>query len=93
MVRRDERTLRRTQGGGEVNGLQMKYFVLKPKGSDTYARASRCALEEYATVIAGENPVLARDIRNWIDQERNAAIAEETGRDRAGRMGERKDTP
>ncbi len=73
-----------------MTGLMMKYFVLKPKGSDPYAVASRCALEGYATAISGENPELAKDLRGWIDRERSAAIAEETGMDRAGRRGEQK---
>ena len=70
-----------------MSGLEMKYFVLKPKGTDPYARASRCALDAFATAIRGENDMLCDDIRKWVDNERNLAIAEETGKDRAGRCG------
>ena len=53
------------------DGLLMKYFVLKPSGNDVYAKASRYAMSIYAMAIEQENPVLARDLRNWIKSERN----------------------
>ena len=34
-----------------MNGLVMKYFVLKPKGTDVYALASRRAIAMYAETI------------------------------------------
>jgi len=46
-------------------GLLMKYFVLKPKGNDPYAKASREALLKYAEFIEGENPEMASDLRHW----------------------------
>lgn len=48
-----------------MNGLQMKYFVLKPKGDDVYAEASRAALRAYANHIAVENMELANDLWEW----------------------------
>lgn len=52
-----------------MDGLQMKYFVLKPRGSDPYAYASRAALVAYAEAIRSENSELARDLREWVLQE------------------------
>lgn len=65
---------RRAQGGGEVKGLQMKYFVLKPKGDGPYAEASRCAIYAYAQSIENENPELSRDLIEWWDRERKAVL-------------------
>lgn len=61
--------------GTEMTGLEMKYFVLKPKGGDAYAAASRKAMRTYATMIKQENPELAKELREWADSEqfRNAA--------------------
>ncbi|MDA3780460.1 MAG: hypothetical protein PF487_09635 [Bacteroidales bacterium] len=48
--------------------LKMKYFVLKPTGTDLYAGASRLAMLEYARVIEPENPELAKELREWVDR-------------------------
>jgi hypothetical protein len=53
-----------------MNGLEMKYFVLKPKGDDPYAAASRKAMEAYADAIKRENPRLARALISWVECER-----------------------
>lgn len=52
-----------------TKGLEMKYFVLKPKGHNPYAKASRAAMEAYAFQITEENPILASNIRAWIKKE------------------------
>ena len=52
-----------------MNGLLMKYFVLKPRGGNIYAKASRAALKAYADTVAGDNPELARDLKDWADKE------------------------
>jgi len=52
-----------------MSGLQMKYFVLKPKGDDIYAKASRTAMNRYAHVIRGENPELAQELTDWTIKE------------------------
>lgn len=52
-------------------GLEMRYFVLKPRGSTQHAVASREALETYADHIESTNPQLAADIRDWIQLEIN----------------------
>lgn len=52
-----------------MNGLQMKYFVLKPKGNDRYAEASRAAMNQYARLIEHENPQLAKELREWTQRE------------------------
>ena len=57
-------------------GLQMKYFVLEPKGADQYAIASRCAVWAYADAIRAENPELAADLMEWWDRETLEARAE-----------------
>jgi len=54
-----------------MNGLEMKYFVLKPRGSDAYAVASRAALESYASAICDANPNLSRELREWATSETN----------------------
>ena len=50
-------------------GLQMKYFVLKPKGQDEYAKASRAAMRQYARIIKETNMELADGLRDWADNE------------------------
>lgn len=50
-------------------GLKMKYFVLKPKGKDQYAVASRKALIAYADIISSENSLLAKELRDWVNKE------------------------
>ena len=57
-----------------MNGLQMKYFVLKPKGDDEYARASRLAMSAYADAIEQENAELAAELNAWTEKEAAAAI-------------------
>lgn len=50
-------------------GLKMKYFVLKPKGEDVYATASRRAMRQYAKHIKSDNPQFAHELRQWADAE------------------------
>jgi hypothetical protein len=50
-------------------GLEMKYFVLKPKGDDIYAEASRSAMRIYASTIQALNPGLAHDLMSWVSRE------------------------
>lgn len=56
------------------DGLKMRYFVLKPKGHDVYAEASRLAMEAYAAAIKADNPELSTSLRSWVTNERTAAI-------------------
>ena len=49
--------------------LRMKYFVLKPKGNDAYANASRIAMAAYAKAINDENPKLKQELVDWIFEE------------------------
>ena len=51
----------------DLDGLQMKYFVLNPEGSDAYAKASRFAMRAYASSIRETNPQMCDDIRVWVD--------------------------
>ncbi len=59
-----------------MNGLLMKYFVLKPKGFDLYAYASREAMRAYASIIFNENPELAKELREWASREMKIALGE-----------------
>ena len=49
-----------------MDGLRMKYFVLKPRGDDVYAYASREAMLTYAAIVQPINPELADDIKQWV---------------------------
>lgn len=60
-------------------GLIMKYFVLKPKGTDEYAEASRRAMYEYAKVIDNTNPLLAQELQHWANAEEVEALAVQKG--------------
>lgn len=47
-------------------GLQMKYFVLRPAGEDEYSVASREAMVAYAAAIRPTNAGLADDLMAWV---------------------------
>lgn len=55
--------------GKSTKGLEMKYFVLKPKGYNPYAKASRKAMLRYAEEIRIENPTLAKELKDWVLRE------------------------
>lgn len=55
-----------------VEGLYLKYFVLKPHGADVYAEASRRAILAYAEHIVDADPQLARQLRLWVEAEAHA---------------------
>lgn len=52
-----------------MDGLLMKYFVLKPKGADAYAAASRAAMYAYAKHIKAENAALSDQLIGWASRE------------------------
>jgi hypothetical protein len=52
-----------------MEGLKLKYFVLKPAGTTLHAYACREAMRVYANVIEQENPVFAKEIMEWVDHE------------------------
>jgi hypothetical protein len=53
---------RMADADGEAKiGLQMKYFVLKPKGEDVCAVASRRAMRAYALTVRRTNPQFAHN--------------------------------
>lgn len=54
--------------------LKMKYFVLKPKGNDVYAQASRKALRAYADFIVKYDSELADSLYKWARDEMNNAF-------------------
>lgn len=56
-----------------MSGLEMKYFVLKPRGLDAYAKASREALLTYAHLIYTTNPELSKDLQDWYCREKLVA--------------------
>ena len=63
------------------NGLDMKYFVLGPKSSDTvHAFASICAIIVYAVTIYSTSPERAQATYDWARdmlKERFPAVADE----------------
>jgi len=61
-----------------MQGLRMKYFVLKPEGVDEYAKASRKALAAYSNAIRDTNPVLASDLVLWIEHIENSLNTKES---------------
>ena len=60
-----------------MDGLMLKYFVLKPKGDTVYAQASRMAMRAYAKHIRFDNPQLSSDLYNWTENEMLATEAAE----------------
>lgn len=61
----------------KTEGIKMKYFVLKPKGNNRYAEASRKAMRAYAAHIDSVNQDLARELRNWADSEHMETLKSE----------------
>lgn len=60
-------------------GLHMKYFVLKPAGTDKYAVASRRAMSAYAQWIGNnaetdEEIKFAKELFQWVSREGQEAI-------------------
>ena len=62
-----------------MTGLKMKYFVLNPNKKDEYGRASRAALQEYASHIRRENPELASDLMKWVEDITLAVLKKRVG--------------
>ena len=54
-------------------GLEMKYFVLKPRGTDQHAKASRAAIRQYAKLIRDEDEVLYMSLMEWAQTETEKA--------------------
>lgn len=52
-----------------MNALMLKYFVLKPRGMDWHAHASRMALVAYAQAIKGHEPELSQELLDWVAKE------------------------
>lgn len=63
-----------TDKDGNWPGLVMKYFVLKPRGDDMHAEASRAAMLTYASMIAETNPVLSSEMSFWVNREAVASF-------------------
>lgn len=64
-----------------MSSLLMKYFVLKPRGNDSYSNASRQAMLTYAKEIEAENPLLAVDLCIWVDSEINQVESRKVKKD------------
>jgi hypothetical protein len=47
--------------------LEMKYFVLKPRGDNIFAKASRAAMRTYAKVIWEHDYDFAKSLEIWAD--------------------------
>ena len=61
----------------EYEGITLKYFVLKPKGNDKYAFASRQAMLIYSELIKEVNPVLAKNLKEWSTREQDLKFDKE----------------
>lgn len=59
------------------DGLEMKYFVLKPGGDNKYAQASREAMIAYAKAIDSTNPKLSEELEDWVYREERKAAEKE----------------
>lgn len=57
--------------------LEMKYFVLKPRGNNIYAKASRNAMLKYAEIIGDAAPKFADELGNWVAKCAKEAIEDE----------------
>jgi hypothetical protein len=57
-------------------GLDMKYFVLKPRGSTPFSEASRAGMRAYAEVIESHDRELAEDLTGWADHTEQMAALE-----------------
>jgi hypothetical protein len=76
---------RRWKGNGEMS-LEMKYFILKPKGTDAFAKASRAAMRVYAKHMIEVDHDLADELRMWADREQIATLdQDEPATDSAGK--------
>ncbi len=53
----------------DIMALEMKYFVLKPKGDSIHAQASRLAMLTYANVVRAHDPELAKELEKWVQRE------------------------
>lgn len=54
-----------------MNGLHMKYFVLKPKKGDRYGEASIRAIYSYAYQIENTNKELSDELIAWMKEIEN----------------------
>ena len=57
-----------------MGALISKYFVLKPRGDDVYAKASRTAMHAYARTIRIADPNLSRQLADWAATEGAEAV-------------------
>lgn len=62
--------------------LEMKYFVLKPRGTDKFAEASRAAMLRYAAIIAETDPGMAEQLADWVHEEADKAADVRRGKHR-----------
>jgi hypothetical protein len=65
-----------------VTLMELKYFVLKPKGRSDFARASRTAMRVLAAEIEQSNPKLATEVKQWAYEEERKAHVEEVNENR-----------
>ena len=57
--------------------LEMKYFMLKPRGHNSHGRAARRAMKTYADSIKDVDCELSTDLYKWVEKENLIAIDEE----------------
>jgi len=56
-----------------MDGLKMKYFVLKPRGNDIFAAASRKAMRAYSRHIGDVDEIFADELMDWANDEAKKA--------------------
>lgn len=56
--------------------ILLKYFVLKPGGTNDYARASRTAMRVFATEIEQSDPRLSAQVKQWAYDEERKIVTE-----------------
>jgi hypothetical protein len=62
----------------DLDGLQLKYFILKPRGNSLHAIASRAAMRAYAECIVAVNPKFAREVEAWASKEEMSMVPPDT---------------
>lgn len=50
--------------------LEIKYFVIKPKGTGPHAEASQAAMKQYARIIRSHDVELSDSLLEWAQREK-----------------------
>ena len=58
-------------------GFEIKYFVLKPRGTDAYAQASREAMQAYSNSIRKHDIELSEYLYDWRRDEEEKSVRQQ----------------